>query len=169
MRFTFTSRGGLARIRYLALILFFSASVLSTGDLVAQVADPPAQDGAFFHPGLHCWIPAGGAVEPSATAPSLRAPGGPARTSRGTMTIVKSFPFPSGWLYARDAAWDGSYIWMGENFNSRIYKLDPASGSVVASFYAPASNPWGLAWDGTHLKNSTITMYHMPPGDTLPD
>lgn len=86
--------------------------------------------------------------------------------------LVNSFDFP--WdsqfpRFARDIAWDGSSLWVGENLSSGIYEIDPTHGSVISSFSAPGFNPWGLAWDGSDLKNATISLCQHPPGDTFPD
>ena len=72
------------------------------------------------------------------------------------ITVVNFFPFPSGygWGYARDIAWDGSSLWIAENATVDIYEIDPSDGSVISSFYSPAFNPWGLAWDSTNLRNA---------------
>jgi len=129
-------------------LLVLSALALPLADSAAQSVDkqtPPVQKNGIYHQGLNCWVPAGISAGLMQTPAPQRVPGSPAGASRSNMTIVKSFGFPAGWLYARDIAWDGSYLWMGENFNSRIYKLDPANGAVISNFYAPGSNPWGLA------------------------
>ena len=48
------------------------------------------------------------------------------------ITIVHSFPFPSGWSYARDIAWDGEYLWSGciAGWSSRVNQVDPRTGQV---------------------------------------
>lgn len=84
---------------------------------------------------------------------------------KGTISVVTSFPFPSGWSYARDAAWDGSSLWIGENLTSGIVELDPGTGAVLSSFDAPDSNPWGLTFDGTNLINAELD----PSGPPDPD
>jgi hypothetical protein len=65
--------------------------------------------------------------------------------------VVDSLPFPAGWLLARDIAWDTSSLWISENFNSRIYELDPANGNVLSSFPSPSPDMRGLTFDGQFL------------------
>lgn len=48
-------------------------------------------------------------------------------------------------------AWDGAYLWITSDVNQRIYKVNPANGSVITSIPSPGSMPTGLAWDGTYL------------------
>jgi hypothetical protein len=47
--------------------------------------------------------------------------------------------------------WDGHFLWAADTTNSRIAKIDPNTGAVVASFTSPGPSPRGLAWDGQHL------------------
>lgn len=149
----------------ICLAFGFSATWLEASQEGSADAKAPGQD-AVYHPALNAWIPAGNV---SQALPSKARVNNPTFNSSRAIKIIHSFGFPSGWLYARDAAWDGSALWIGENFNSRIYKIDPSTGNVLSSFYGPDSNPWGLAWNGVELYSATITMYHYPPGDTLPD
>jgi DNA-binding beta-propeller fold protein YncE len=147
-----------ARLSSLLLLL-----VLVPGRLPAQAATAEAE----FDPIAGVWV--AGPLD-SALSPAGRASGpkGPAVQNLGGVEIVKSFPFPPGWLYGRDIAWDGASLWIGENFSSRIYEVDPNTGNVLSSFAGPNSNPWGLAFDGVNLLHATITLAGPPP-DGLPD
>jgi len=129
-----------------------------------------------YHPSLKTWIrdeSTSASHTMSGEASSNHATCGcfsssPSKRTRD-VTIVKSHDFPGNWMYARDAAWDGSNLWIGENFNCRIYQMDPDTGSILSSFFGPDLNQWGLAWDGTHLKSAQPEMQQSPPGDPWPD
>lgn len=66
-------------------------------------------------------------------------------------SILSSFNPPfSG--HADGMAWDGNYLWVGEE-NGQIYQLD-TTGSLIKSIPSPNSsgyNPRGLAYDGEYL------------------
>lgn len=158
--------------RFIILVLvcfafsFFADGIIANEGEPGDIKNP--QKNAVYHPTLNVWVPADMDQTPPALS-SKKSKNKFSSNSSRAISVVHSFGFPSGWSYARDAAWDGSHLWIGENLNSRIYRIDPVTGSVISSFYGPDSNPWGLAWNGTNLHSATITMYHYPPGDTLPD
>ena len=61
-------------------------------------------------------------------------------------------------------AWDGAYLWVGDDATDTIYKLDPADGRVLSSFRSPGLDPRGLAWDGVslwHSDNATHKLYKL--------
>ena len=65
----------------------------------------------------------------------------------GKGSIISSFRAPA--LHVQwGAAFDGTYYWGGSQTLDSIFLFD-AGGSVVSSF--AASNPYGIAWDGTYL------------------
>lgn len=47
--------------------------------------------------------------------------------------------------------WDGECLWTADTKQKRIYKINPADGSVIQSFSSPGDYPCGLAWDGDYL------------------
>lgn len=120
-----------------------------------------------FDPAAHTWVTAAPDPSPSSASPPSRARDA-GDDPLGGVEIISSFPFPAGWLYGRDIAWDGSSLWIGENFTSSIYEIDPLTGDVLSSFFGPSSNPWGLTFDGVNLINATTTLAGPPP-DVLPD
>jgi hypothetical protein len=66
--------------------------------------------------------------------------------------VLRSFDSPCNDL--EGLAWDGSHIWCGDWDSHRIYKINPETGEVVASFDFPGgleAGPGGLAWDGDYL------------------
>ncbi len=63
-------------------------------------------------------------------------------------------PCPTG------LASDGKFLWLADDFTDRIYKIDPAKGTVVSSFESPGHHPEGLAWDGKYL-------WHIDAGEKL--
>lgn len=42
-------------------------------------------------------------------------------------------------------------LWLSDGYYNMIYQLNPAYGSVLASFTFPGGEPAGLTWDGNHL------------------
>lgn len=146
--------------RLSSLLLLLS---LVPARLPAQAADGKVT----FDPIAGVWV-SGGLDSASSLAGHASGPKRPAPENLGGVEIKKSFPFPPGWLYGRDIAWDGASLWIGDNFTSRIYEIDPDTGNVLSSFNGPNSNPWGLAFDGVNLLHATITLAGPPP-DGLPD
>ena len=68
-------------------------------------------------------------------------------------SVITSFSPPfSG--HPDGLAWDGDYLWIGEQ-NGKIYRVNASTGQAVYSFSVPlqpdTSNPKGLAWDGEHM------------------
>lgn len=65
--------------------------------------------------------------------------------------VVESLPSPGP--HPGGLAFDGRYLLNLDVTKKRIYKLDPATGSVVGSFDLAgiAPEPKGLAWDGEYL------------------
>ena len=64
--------------------------------------------------------------------------------------IIKTLTSPFTY-YSYGLAWDGQYLWVGDDQNGSIAQIDTADGSVLKTISgAPLSNH-GLAWDGTHL------------------
>jgi len=67
----------------------------------------------------------------------------------GDVDIVKSV---SGiWTNPSGLTWDGQYLWLGDWWADKIYKLSPLDGSIITSFSVPGSSCNGLAWDGQYL------------------
>ena len=48
-------------------------------------------------------------------------------------------------------AWDGKSLWITGWYNRRVYKVDPKSWEITASFRAPLNKVTGIAWDGKCL------------------
>lgn len=67
-------------------------------------------------------------------------------------TIDGVFPLPgySNGYYAYGLAFDGEYLWIGDDYNGMIYKMDTL-GNVVSSFMGITGSNHGLAWDGEGL------------------
>jgi hypothetical protein len=47
----------------------------------------------------------------------------------------------------RGLAYDGVNLWIADAKDSKIYKISPTDGSVIAEFNSPVKVPSGLAWD----------------------
>ncbi len=65
------------------------------------------------------------------------------------LNVVDSFDAPG--ICPEGLTFDGTYLWLSDWCEEKLYKLDPMTGSVVNSFDTPGSDPHGLAFDGTHL------------------
>lgn len=48
-------------------------------------------------------------------------------------------------------AWDGKSLWITGWYNRRVYKVDPETWTISASFRAPLNKVTGIAWDGRYL------------------
>ncbi len=64
--------------------------------------------------------------------------------------VLASFSAPES-SCPYDLAFDGTYLWAVDKLYDKVYKLDPANCEVLDSFDGPASDPAGLAFDGTNL------------------
>jgi len=75
-----------------------------------------------------------------------------------TPPLVAAFAAPDGAM--RGLAYDGQYLWAANSgdgnsmYGSKIYRLDPDSGTVVRIFNGPSDYSCGLAWDGEYLWSS---------------
>ncbi len=49
-------------------------------------------------------------------------------------------------------AWQDGLLWIASA--SRLYKVNPSNGAVIASIAAPGTAPYGLAYDGRYLWNA---------------
>jgi hypothetical protein len=77
-------------------------------------------------------------------------------------TIVKSFPSP--YTGPDGLAWDGEYLWHTDFNSGLLYKLDPADGTVLASYSAVSPN--GAAFDGRYVwyvDNQSHLFYKVDP------
>ena len=63
-------------------------------------------------------------------------------------------PCPTGLAY------DGTNLWLADDFTDKIYKIAPETGKVLSSFESPGHHPEGLTWDGQHL-------WHIDSGEKL--
>jgi DNA-binding beta-propeller fold protein YncE len=67
---------------------------------------------------------------------------------QGTLNKVDSLSAPK---YLTELAWDGDHLWLAENDQDKIYKMNPSNGDLLQSFDAPGNEPSGLTWDGESL------------------
>jgi glutamine cyclotransferase len=67
--------------------------------------------------------------------------------------VLASYAVPGGGVnkFANGLAHDGTHLWCAEGRDDRIYRMDPATGSVSASFAAPSAVAFGLAYGAGYL------------------
>jgi hypothetical protein len=76
-----------------------------------------------------------------------------------TPPLIDAFVAPDSAM--RGLAFDGQYLWAANSgdgnsmFGSKIYRLDPDSGTVLSTYGGITDHPCGLAWDGQYLWHST--------------
>ncbi|MGD9379114.1 MAG: hypothetical protein PVI51_00950 [candidate division WOR-3 bacterium] len=76
-----------------------------------------------------------------------------------TPPLIDAFVAPDSAM--RGLAFDGQYLWAANSgdgnsmFGSKIYRLDPDSGTVLNTYSGITDHPCGLAWDGQYLWHST--------------
>lgn len=64
-------------------------------------------------------------------------------------------------------AWDGQALWVSDQSELMIYRVNPVDGSILSSFPSPGPDPKGLTWDGEflwHADQSTQTIYKIDSG-----
>lgn len=64
-------------------------------------------------------------------------------------------------------AWDGIALWVSDQEEQRIYRINPSDGSLLNFFNSPGTDPKGLAWDGQflwHVDQATQTIYKIESG-----
>jgi len=67
-----------------------------------------------------------------------------------TRWIVKRLECPpSGQGFPWSLTWANGYLWVANDLG--VFKLDPETGKVIASFDPPGTRPWGMTFDGKHL------------------
>jgi DNA-binding beta-propeller fold protein YncE len=85
---------------------------------------------------------------------------------------INGFPAPDG--ATRGLTFDGTYLWSADNGDGNsqngpmLYKLDPNTGTIIASYPRPGYDPNGLAWDGQYLWHSdhvTGRIYKLDPSN----
>jgi len=78
-------------------------------------------------------------------------------------SVVSSFNCPTNIRWAMDLAWRSGYLYVAEdlaapNAVARVFALNDATGSILASFNGPYPGGVhlnGLAWDGVNLHTSS--------------
>jgi hypothetical protein len=90
--------------------------------------------------------------------------------------IIKSFEAPWGYS-SYGLCWDGQNLWLGDDSDGTVAKIDTSDGSIISSFPGAPQSNHGLAWDGTHLWVSgdyhTDWIYRIAPNgdraDSIPN
>lgn len=124
----------------------------------------PSPTGMTFD-GTHFWI-----VDwQSNTISKVLAEDGSVLSTIPAPSTLPSFDTDSSVTYARPfgIAWDSVALWVSDHQEDKIYRIDPADGTILASFNSPASNPKGLTWDGEFLwltDQSSATIYKLDSG-----
>ncbi|MBI5527277.1 MAG: hypothetical protein HY897_13160 [Deltaproteobacteria bacterium] len=140
-----------------------------TGDVVSSIDVAGVNSDELAFDGEHLWITDHTATEmPGMSAP----PPAIYRIDRADGKVLRKFAPPgqdSGGKFPMGIAWDGKNLWNIDTYDVKIYKLDPATGSVLGSIPAPAGGSCGIAWDGACLWVSDAStnglIYHIDPKD----
>ena len=64
-------------------------------------------------------------------------------------------------------AWDGQALWVSDQSDLMIYRINPDDGSLLNVFSTPGTDPKGLTWDGEflwHVDQATQTIYKLESG-----
>jgi len=136
---------------------------LETENALASLAFPSPTDMAFD--GTHFWVvdwqsntinkvlPEDGTIISSLPGPSIL----PSYQSNPNTDNARPFGI----------TWDGQALWISEQSDLRIYRIDPSDGSILAYFDTQGSDPKGLTWDGEylwHIDQTTQTIYKLDSG-----
>jgi len=136
---------------------------LETENALASLAFPSPTDMAFD--GSFFWVvdwqsntinkvlPEDGTIVSSIPGPSTLP------TFQSNPSVTNARPF--------GIAWDGQALWVSEQSDLRIYRINPSDGSILAFFDTQGSDPKGLTWDGEylwHIDQTTQTIYKLDSG-----
>jgi len=87
------------------------------------------------------------------------------KVNTSTGVIEGTIPAPS--LWPGGITFDGSHLWVTDYISgAQIFKVDPATGTVIASYPINYSSFWaGVAWDGQYLYYGITagTIYQIDP------
>jgi hypothetical protein len=64
-------------------------------------------------------------------------------------------------------AWDGQALWVSDQSDLMIYRINPTDGSLLNAFSSPGTDPKGLTWDGEflwHVDQTAQTIYKLESG-----
>jgi len=109
--------------------------VSNSGSIISSFNFPPLYPMGVAFDGTYLWIARG--FEPGETGVSAIY----RYTTAGSQ--VSSFPtapIDSASQYPTGTEWDGTYVWYCDRYTKKIYKCT-TSGSRVASYYTPGSEP----------------------------
>jgi DNA-binding beta-propeller fold protein YncE len=77
-------------------------------------------------------------------------------------TILLTFPSGGASPRPEGIAWDGTWIWVSEVNEVKVYKIDPSNGSPVSSYSIPSGSTHALTLDGAG-RIWTTTYWADPP------
>lgn len=136
---------------------------LETENTLAALAFPSPTD--MTYDGRRFWIvdwqsntinevlPEDGTVLSSVSGPSSL----PAYDQNSSATNARPF----------GVAWDGRALWVSDQEEDKIYRVDPLTGALLNVFNSPGTSPKGLSWDGDslwHVDQSSNTIYKLEAG-----
>ncbi|MFV1872539.1 MAG: immunoglobulin-like domain-containing protein [Oleiphilus sp.] len=138
---------------------------LETENALASLAFPAPTD--MTYDGTYFWIvdwqtntinkvlPEDGTLISSIPGPSTK----PSYTSDPGTGSYNAKPF--------GIAWDGQHLWVSDQSDLMIYRIDPVDGTPLSAFPSPGTDPKGLTWDGEflwHVDQATQTIYKLESG-----
>ena len=107
----------------------------------APVAPGGSVQGLAFD-GTHLWIAAAGSDDIVAKID----------TTGGVLSVVDVFTAPlDGGGTVRDMAFDGTDLWIPNNSPAKVYRVNPANGTVLETIATPGAEPRGATWANGRL------------------
>jgi uncharacterized repeat protein (TIGR02543 family) len=79
-----------------------------------------------------------------------------------TATILADYPSVGASPRPDGLVYDGTWIWVSEVNDAKVYKIDPSNGSPISSYPIPSSSTFALALDGAG-RIWTTTFWADPP------
>lgn len=120
---------------------------LETENTLANLAFPSPTDMAYD--GRHFWIVDWQSNTINKVLPEdgslINSIPGPSSLPTYDPRINASSAHPFG------ITWDGKALWVSDQEEDKIYRVNPDNGDILNVFDSPGSNPKGLAWDGDSL------------------
>lgn len=164
------------KLPFFTLLLMFSLQSLAyTGEVITSIDIPAQFPSGLTFDGENLWFADRKSDKIHCFSINLK-------------QIVKTIEAPAYW--SGGLAWDGKNLWcsdikgglpLAENYQGKIYKLNPDNGAILHSVLIPSKSPVGLVFDGKYMwcsdyfsdkivqfdpnDGTTIKEFNAPSGD----